>query len=222
MIFVSHNMTAVEGLCDRVLLIEAGELCLDSEPRRVVQTYLNKSSASAAQELSVRALPRQGSGDARFTAFHVENSEGDHVKFVQSGQRIRLVFAYKCKPSILGLALNVGFGVHGEDDQCLFVIYASQLGKELRVSQTRGTFICTLPRLPLNPGKYSVIPRIEVHGVKLTSHSTRSASWKSRKAISSEANSARMILVQDPFWSTASGILKGHKFLAPLALLHPA
>ena len=131
-IFVSHNMTAVEGLCDRVLLVEAGKLCLDSEPRRVVQTYLNKSSASAAQQLSVGALPRQGSGDARFTAFHVENAEGDHVKFVQSGQRIRLVFAYACKSSILGLALNVGFGIHGEDDLCLFVIYASQLGRELK------------------------------------------------------------------------------------------
>ena len=46
------------------------------------------------------------------------------------------------------------------------MLYAFHLGKTLRVQQTNGRFVCTLPRLPLNPGKYGVWPRIEICGIE--------------------------------------------------------
>jgi hypothetical protein len=63
---------------------------------------------------------------------------------------------------VLSHTFDVGFGVHGIYDECLFVLYASYIGKSLRVSNTRGRFVCMLRRLPLSPGTYSVYPRIEI------------------------------------------------------------
>ncbi len=40
-LFVSHNMTAIAGLCKRAILFKEGRLSLDGQPHQVVNSYLN-------------------------------------------------------------------------------------------------------------------------------------------------------------------------------------
>src|SRR5205814_5837200 len=40
-LFVSHNMAAVENLCSRCIWIDAGKVVMDGAPRKVIEAYMN-------------------------------------------------------------------------------------------------------------------------------------------------------------------------------------
>ena len=46
-IFVSHNMAAIEKLCDRVILLESGRLKVDSDSQSAISQYIQGLSSSA-------------------------------------------------------------------------------------------------------------------------------------------------------------------------------
>src|SRR4051794_32055354 len=49
--FVSHNMTAIQGLCTRILWLDHGQVVGDDEPSKLIPQYL----ASAASVIDERA-----------------------------------------------------------------------------------------------------------------------------------------------------------------------
>jgi lipopolysaccharide transport system ATP-binding protein len=49
-LFVSHNMPAVQGLCKRVIWLRDGEIAEAGEPGRVVQNYLGEGVTSETME----------------------------------------------------------------------------------------------------------------------------------------------------------------------------
>jgi lipopolysaccharide transport system ATP-binding protein len=63
-LFVSHNMAAVEALCSRVLLLERGNVALDHDAITVVNTYMSK-------------------GDSGISACSYDGNK-EHVHFVHS------------------------------------------------------------------------------------------------------------------------------------------
>jgi lipopolysaccharide transport system ATP-binding protein len=46
-IFVSHNMTAIMSLCQRVIVLNHGGIIEDSEPNKAVEVYLNSESSKS-------------------------------------------------------------------------------------------------------------------------------------------------------------------------------
>jgi lipopolysaccharide transport system ATP-binding protein len=46
-VFVSHNMTAIMSLCERVIVLNHGVIIEDSEPNKAVELYLNSESSKS-------------------------------------------------------------------------------------------------------------------------------------------------------------------------------
>ena len=91
-VFVSHNMSAVQQLCSRALLIDDGRLQMDGPPQQVVDTYLAKTGARASGGVSVipETADRVGSGQARLRRVVLEDIEGQPLDEVHLGERIRV------------------------------------------------------------------------------------------------------------------------------------
>ena len=71
-LFVSHNMSAVEYLCSRAVMLEFGNLSLDGTTADVIRAYL-KNSVSVSQGLSLlQRNDRSGSG--RGTSVELQSS----------------------------------------------------------------------------------------------------------------------------------------------------
>lgn len=66
-LFVSHNMPVVEGLCEKAMLIDDGKLRMMGDSHEVVTEYLRILSMFKGNNLSDPALNRRGNGQARFT-----------------------------------------------------------------------------------------------------------------------------------------------------------
>ena len=161
-LFVSHNMAAVANLCQKVLTMHNGTVHGYGDAQPIIEQYLQALSRNPVQ--SLQNIPRQGNRKGRFTGYTVSKKDGTSVEFVQTGQDIALVFACDFDESAIGHKLDIGFGIHGPMDERLFVHYASMGGQTFRVKDTRQIFRFDLPNLPLNPGSYTVFPRIEIDG----------------------------------------------------------
>lgn len=53
-LFVSHNMTAIQNLCSRVLVLSHGRVTTDGPPAEAVRSYLNQSGDRAAEWVDSR------------------------------------------------------------------------------------------------------------------------------------------------------------------------
>jgi lipopolysaccharide transport system ATP-binding protein len=161
-LFVSHNLAAVENLCNRSILLEDGCLVLDDLTKRVVRSYLQEVHSIIHTVPLIKRIDRRGNGEVKFSSFNVEDPHGNPLNVLQSGLDVVFVFGYTCSPNSLPKNVDVGFGVFSWTGQLLFVIYKSFCGEKFRSIPSNGQFRCLIPRLPLANGKYRVGARITV------------------------------------------------------------
>lgn len=84
-LFVSHNMTAMQTLCQRVMLLEKGRVVEDGDATTVIQRYL-QSDARQGEMIFDDETVRTGGRTARFTAIRLMDEEGRPVSSVPMGK----------------------------------------------------------------------------------------------------------------------------------------
>ena len=107
-LFVSHNMAAVESLCSRCIWIEAGRLRADGEARSIVSEYMRtfaRSSEGAVNLANVES--RTGNGDARFTHMAFLNEAGEPTNYIRSGDRLTLRFNYRANKVLREFVVDI-------------------------------------------------------------------------------------------------------------------
>jgi lipopolysaccharide transport system ATP-binding protein len=100
-LFVSHNMAAVENLCSRGIWIDSGSVRQDGATHEVIQSYLAsfvETQQSASDLTAVQT--RHGNGDIRYTGVAFLTLDGQPQLLTRSGDSIRLRFYYHAKKRI--------------------------------------------------------------------------------------------------------------------------
>ncbi len=76
-LFVSHNMAAVENLCSRGIWIAKGQVQLDGPMREVIEAYMGSfASADSASKALTDVDGRHGTGEIRFTKVEFRSKDG--------------------------------------------------------------------------------------------------------------------------------------------------
>ncbi len=78
-LFVSHNMSAVQNLCKRCILMEAGEIKMIGETKEVISKYLNNRSNLSKIPLKDRK-DRRGNGKVIFTECEIISTNPKAIK----------------------------------------------------------------------------------------------------------------------------------------------
>jgi len=73
-LFVSHNLTAIQNLCKRCVLLEKGKIKMIGETKEVIDEYLNNEINLLNTPLKDR-LDRKGSGEIKINSLSITNSE---------------------------------------------------------------------------------------------------------------------------------------------------
>jgi len=74
-LFVSHSMPAVTRMCERVILLNAGRIMLDSTAHEVVSAYLKGDQGSSAQREWLEPDNAPGGDIARLSAVRIRNEK---------------------------------------------------------------------------------------------------------------------------------------------------
>jgi lipopolysaccharide transport system ATP-binding protein len=115
-LLVSHNMAAVDNLCQRVIWIDGGEVRQDGPTAEVIRAYMttfaNAQHGGASLE---RIETRSGNGEARFTGVEFLDRGGQPINYVRSGDHITIRLHFRSYTTIqdlrVGLELNTDLGM---------------------------------------------------------------------------------------------------------------
>jgi lipopolysaccharide transport system ATP-binding protein len=164
-LFVSHNMAAIENLCSRAILLDSGNLIRQGGVPQVISYYLQSVLPSAIERVPLAdRKDRSGNGRIRLTSFHIEDAQGNRLTTARSGMEVALVFGFECSDDDAPRNVDVGFSIHASNGQTLLVLYSSYLGETFDGVPRTGAFRCLVPKLPLSAGQYRVGARVTVGG----------------------------------------------------------
>lgn len=96
LLIVSHDKGAVQGICDRAILLDAGRLAMEGEPETVMDYYnamlAEKGNKSVRQETlpDGKVKTTSGSGEATIIEAVLVNEQNEMIEIVDVGQSVRI------------------------------------------------------------------------------------------------------------------------------------
>ena len=154
-LFVSHQMEAIESLCTRCLLLQNGTIVEDDFSHVVVKKYLSNALKNAQVVKLGERTDRSGSGNYRYDDVFFTNDQGDVVKQVQSGFPIVINLIIKKRDSG-GLPINAmcGVGVHDDKGRRLFSLSNVLIGENVIIKEDTIRILWRIDDVQLYPGEY--------------------------------------------------------------------
>lgn len=166
-VFVSHNLGAVESLCDRVFLLRQGEILCSGPPRYVISEYehmLTNIPAWAPAGLnSMAAL-----APVQITSVAFFNSEGLKTTMFATGEEARVEVEYIAHETVEDALVEVYF--YSMFDNLHTHLSTDVDGNKLDIEPGRGVvqFIC--PQLPLEVASFQVQASIRRRASSFNEH----------------------------------------------------
>lgn len=162
-LFVSHNMAAVENLCTTGLLLDHGKTIFLGSVRDTVRQYISLFRPQTRDGFLSGQIKRTGSGSAQIVSFWLEDKDRNPVDLIKTGDVVHLNFKVNATKALE--RVDIGFSVHREeDDQLLFILYSSYTGKAFQLEAGENNIHCAIASLPLPEGKFLVKAQIMTQG----------------------------------------------------------
>lgn len=152
-LFVSHNMAAVENLCQSGVVLKNGRVTFIGSQTDAISQYLESVSQASDTDLNERD-DRIGTGEVRITAIEIKDLKGNLLYNVMSGQDIDIYFYFETTPTFKHSNLIVGFMVRTYLDTPVFLHHNKLTKNNWKQLPKNGIFICRIRRLPLPPANY--------------------------------------------------------------------
>jgi lipopolysaccharide transport system ATP-binding protein len=154
-LFVSHNMAAVENLCQRGIVLDQGQVKYVGTQSEAIARYLASVDTGAGFSLHNRA-DRVGAGGIRVVAIEVKDTDGIPLDAVSSGQDVDVYLHYKTSPGFNRSGLIASVEVKTQMGVPVFLQHNRLTRTEFEPIPPEGAFVCRLQRLPLPPSTYRI------------------------------------------------------------------
>jgi lipopolysaccharide transport system ATP-binding protein len=153
-LFVSHNIPAVAGFCQRAFLLEGGKIAMSGPVQEVAGHYLSQVAAAAANsDLSARK-DRTGSGVLRLTGFRIQDASGKTITQARNGQDVCFIFGYSSPSGVGAENVNLQFVLLKQSGEALAQFGTRFAGGQFSRVPPRGEIHLKIKRLPLVPDIY--------------------------------------------------------------------
>lgn len=152
-LFVSHNMPAVQQLCTRGIVLHKGQMLIQSDTGSAVKTYLHSMQSSQATSLRDRR-ERKGNGRLRFTAVTMHNEVGQEIPSPLCGENVRVRLHYESEFDGRQRNVDVAVNMRNSTGMVLTAFANIQSGQPRLAVHRRGWFECFWPRTNLRGGEY--------------------------------------------------------------------
>jgi lipopolysaccharide transport system ATP-binding protein len=154
-LFVSHNMAAVQNLCANGVLLSQGRIQTLGKVSEVISRYLSALEADNSNDLDLRNHPsRVTRGKPIIERVRLFNPTREQTEAFACGDRMTIEMYLN--PSVALHSPQLGIGVNDQFGQRLFTL-ATYYSPE-QIGAISGCCIarCHIEELPLAPGRYSL------------------------------------------------------------------
>jgi len=151
-LFVSHNMGAVQTLCSRGMLLDQGAATFVGPVDETVSEYLARWKVNS--NLLADRREEDPSKTAWLTGVAFRSPDGEALERIHSGEPLDIHLSYKARRA--GLRLDVGIGIY--DPLGIKILHlGTQYAKiDNKTMPAAGAIVCHIPKLPLPEGEYRI------------------------------------------------------------------
>jgi lipopolysaccharide transport system ATP-binding protein len=156
-IFVSHNLNAVQRLCTRCIWLDSGRIVADGSTPDVTRQYqtdsLRRAVIAAPREwLDLRQSAREGSGSVTFEAIRYSSENVAYAHFAYPGGPIEFTLNVRSDKPRRVDSLAVSF--YDAHRTKLVNADIDELGRSLQLRAGLNTIVLRIQQLHLRPGAY--------------------------------------------------------------------
>jgi lipopolysaccharide transport system ATP-binding protein len=190
LLIVSHDKQAIQSICDRAILLNAGRIAMEGDPENVLD-YYNALIANVPKENSIKlsltgSVQESGTGDVKISEVFIKNLQGENISSACVGDFMEVHVTINIMNPIDSLVLGCGF--KDRYGQMIFGTNSYYLGGEVHdcVPGEVYEFVVAC-RINLGVGSYSL--NLAAHAGQ--SHLMGNYHWIDRAAILEVVNCSK-------------------------------
>jgi lipopolysaccharide transport system ATP-binding protein len=163
-LFVSHNMAAIQNLCDKCVYLKNGTLVQHGKTEDVIPTYLRSSQASTLTDFTSRT-DRMGNGSLRFMSFNLKDKNGLHITETQCGAHLEMEIEMQSAAGATPSFVRIAIGVDDDYGQRI-THFSNEVTDQIfeKMSSGISKVSIVIPELPLKQGNYTLTFFASVNG----------------------------------------------------------
>jgi len=154
-IFISHNLDAIQRLCPRCVLMDHGRIIADGPTDAIVSRYLSSVSDTAGPEqwIELTGAGRPANGDVRIVAARYSGDARLGNRVATGGPlEVQCVLESNRARNLSSLAITI----YSRSGTKLLNADTIELGKSIPIRSGRTTVGIRIEQVHLNPGSYIV------------------------------------------------------------------
>ncbi|GAA4409110.1 ABC transporter [Advenella faeciporci] len=198
LLIVSHDKTAIQSICDRAILLNAGRMVMEGEPEAVMDYYNalladkgdNKVKVEQKVQEDGKVQTISGSGEVTVTDIRLINEEDQPVEVIDVGQNVTLRVTVTVHESVSKLVM--GYGIKDRLGQVMYgtnTYHTKQVVENLKTGE-RYVFNIKFPA-NLGPGTYSVQTAL----TSTDTHLEKNYEWRDLALIFNVVNMSKVFFV---------------------------
>ena len=151
-VFISHDLRAVQQLCDRVILLKRGRIEADGDPAETIALYQSLSAQFGGP--AAGGWGREPTGEALVTSltFYDEN-ENECLSF-ETGKPMKAVLNYRVDKPLTDVIFEVQF--YSQEGRLQSFFSSETLGRTIDLEPGEGSIVFDCSSVGLGPGVYLI------------------------------------------------------------------
>lgn len=162
-IFVSHNMAAIESLCQKVIMLESGKNVFEGITKEGISYYLQNAYIKSSLVQLKERKDRYGNGKVKFTDFKIINSKNLYVESFLSGDSYIFELEYKNFTKKLIRNVKVCIEILDEKENRLIFLRNDFTNDNVDLNVGIGQIKCQINNLPLAVGTYHFVLYLSIN-----------------------------------------------------------
>ncbi|GFO64370.1 polysaccharide ABC transporter ATP-binding protein [Geomonas paludis] len=146
-LFVSHNMIALQSLCDRSIWLDQGRVVDDGDSGAVVARYLQRTSQMVLEQSWDDPASAPGNGQVRLCSARLDCGQTGHATVATP-----LAVEFTLENDLPGVELNYSMHLYSLDGTCVF----NSASRSFIAQRSRVKGVCHIPANLLNAEVYRV------------------------------------------------------------------
>nr|WP_321233430.1 ABC transporter ATP-binding protein [uncultured Psychroserpens sp.] len=161
-LFVSHNMVAVQNLCSRCIVLENGEIIKDGDTQEAINTYLSIGAITS----NFKRVVDHEVKNVYIHDIQLLNDKNEMFNIIKSGDDFNLVIGVKSKKQVDNIIVELG--VDGSNGERLVYLSNQLIERVIGLLPGENKIKLQIKKFPFLPGDYALAINLkETNGAKL-------------------------------------------------------
>ncbi|WP_222194120.1 ABC transporter ATP-binding protein [Modestobacter italicus] len=163
-VFVTHGLDQVRELCDRVILLDHGDVVIDGDPIAAVRTIRDTWQDEAVTEAAARDIPAAELGNGEMSIGAVRTLDASGAETSRLSPNEPCTFEFEVSSTGRTTDWVSGIAIENHLDQLCYGVNSGLMGRQLEPIQGDRTVRFHVPALALGEGHYHLT--VAVHSLE--------------------------------------------------------